>query len=60
MLLSLGVGLSLSGVVLFYFVDEEELVWIAGVAAAVAGSLGVGYVAYYLISRRRLEDMTKV
>ena len=59
-LLALGVGLTLAGVVLANFGDEEELVWIAGVAASIVGSLGVGNIAYYLISRRRLEDATKV
>jgi hypothetical protein len=58
-LLFLGIGLALSAVVLANFGGEEELVWIAGVAAAIIGSLGVGNLVYYGIARRKPQDATR-
>ena len=58
-LLFLGIGLALAGVVLANFGDEEELVWIAGVAAAIVGSLGVGNLVYYFIARRKPEEIAR-
>lgn len=57
---SLGIGLVLASVVLANFAGEEDLVWIAGVAAAIVGSIGIGNLVYYFVSRRRLEDAPKV
>jgi|SRR5688572_13090639 hypothetical protein len=58
-LLFLGIGLALAGVVLANFGGEEELVWIAGVAAAIVGSLGLGNLVYYFIARRKPEETAR-
>jgi hypothetical protein len=55
-LLALGVGLVLASVVLANFGGEEELVWIAGVAAAIVGSLGIGNLAYYRLARKTPDN----
>jgi hypothetical protein len=53
--LFVGIGLTLGSVVLANFADEQELVWIAGVAAAIVGSIGAGNLVYYFIARRGPE-----
>jgi hypothetical protein len=58
-LLFLGVGLALASVVLANFGGEEELVWIAGVAAAIVGSIGVGNLVYYFIARRKPDESAR-
>jgi hypothetical protein len=55
----LGIGLTLGGVVLANFGDQEQLVWIAGVAAAIVGSIGVGNLVYYFIARRKPDEMPR-
>jgi hypothetical protein len=55
----LGLGLTLASVVLANFGDQEQLVWIAGVAAAIIGSIGVGNLVYYFIARRKPEDTAR-
>jgi hypothetical protein len=55
-LLCLGFGLALAGIFLANLGDEEELVWIAEVAASIVGSLGVGNLVYYFITRPRSES----
>ena len=54
----LGIGLTLGAVVLQNFGDEQDLVWIAGVAAAIVGSIGVGNLVYYFIARGRKHPET--
>lgn len=49
----LGIGLALGTAVLANFTNDEELVGIAGVAAAIVVSLGVGNLVYYFIARGR-------
>ena len=53
MLLCLGLGFAVAAVVLNTFGDDKDLVWIAGTAGAIIGSLGVGNLAYYFIVRDR-------
>ena len=55
----LGLGLTLASVVLANFGDQEQLVWIAGVAAAIVGSIGVGNLVYYFIARPKPEDTAR-
>jgi hypothetical protein len=43
-------------VVLANFADDQELVWIAGVAAAIVGSIGLGNLVYYFIARRKPKE----
>lgn len=57
--LFVGIGLTLGSVVLANFADDQELVWIAGVAAAIVGSLGVGNLVYYFIARRKPEETAR-
>ena len=49
----LGIGLALGTAVLANFTNDEEFVGIAGVAAAIVVSLGVGNLVYYFIARGR-------
>src|SRR5688572_21570652 len=49
-LLFLGIGFTIGAVVLANFGDEQDLVWIAGLTAAIVGSLGVGNLVYYFIA----------
>jgi hypothetical protein len=58
-LLALGFGLALAAVVLANVGEEEDLVWIAGVAAAIVGSLGVGNLVYYFIARWKPDETVK-
>ena len=56
-LLFLGIGLALGSVIIApNFTDDEELIGIVGLAAAIVGSLGVGNLVYYFIARRKPED----
>jgi hypothetical protein len=52
-LLSLGIGLAIATVFLASFDRGQGLIRVAGVAAAIVGSLGVGNLAYYFIARGR-------
>jgi hypothetical protein len=58
-LLFLGVGLALGASVMANFGDDEELVGIVGLAAAIVGSIGVGNLVYYFIARRKPEDAVR-
>ena len=55
-LLSLGAGFALGAVVLANFSSQQQLVWVAGVAAAIVGCLGAGNLAYYVIARQKPEE----
>lgn len=56
-LLFLGIGLALGSVIITpNFINDEELIGIVGLAAAIVGSLGVGNLVYYFIARRRPEN----
>lgn len=57
--LFVGIGLTLASVVLANFANDQELVWIAGVAAAIVGSIGVGNLVYYFIARRKPEETVR-
>jgi len=57
--LSVGVGLAVGSIVLSGFADDKELVWIAGVAAAIVGCVGLGNLTYYYIARRRGIDVDR-
>lgn len=58
-LLFLGIGLALGSAVLANFTNDEELVGVAGVAAAIIGSLGLGNLVYYFIARQKPEDTAR-
>jgi hypothetical protein len=55
-LLSLGIGLAIGSAFLSTFDRGAGLMRIAGLAAAIVGSLGVGNLAYYFIARRKPGD----
>jgi hypothetical protein len=56
----LGIGLAITAVVLANFGDEEDLVWIAGMASAIVGSLGLGNLAYYALARKQAKGVPDV
>lgn len=56
-LLFLGIGFSAAAVVVFYaWPQEGELGGILGVTGAIVGFLGLGYLVYYFITRRKTHD----
>jgi hypothetical protein len=57
--LFLGLGFTIGAVVLANFGEEQDLVWIAGVTAAIVGSLGLGNLVYYFIARRKPADTVR-
>ena len=52
-LVCLGLGFALAAVVVAYTGEDRDLIWVAGAAGAIVGSLGVGNLAYYFIVRDR-------
>lgn len=55
-LLFLGVGFGVGYVVLSRPGVEGPPAWIAGVAGAIVGFLGLGYLTYYFIARRNPQE----
>jgi hypothetical protein len=55
-LLFLGLGLAVGYGVLGRQTSDEELVGMIGLAAAIVGFLGLGYLAYYFIARPKASD----
>lgn len=55
-LLFLGIGFAAASLVVFNVADEEDLAWVLGVAAAIVGFLGLGYLTYYFIARRNPQE----
>ena len=52
-LLFLGLGLGAGYGIMGTRTSDEELIGLIGVAAAIVGFLGLGYLAYYFIARHR-------
>ena len=55
-LLFLGLGLAVGYGVLGRQTSDEELVGMIGLAAAIVGFLGLGYLAYYFIARPKASN----
>lgn len=56
-LLFLGVGLGIGYVVLANAAGDAPPAWLAGLAGAIVGFLGLGYLAYYFIVGRKRDDV---
>jgi len=55
-LLFLGIGFAVGYFVLGNQAPDKELVWMAGLAGAIVGFLGLGNLAYYFLARNRKAE----
>ena len=56
-MLFLGIGIAVGSFVLSNWTPDRELVWMAGMASAIVGSLGLGNLVYYFLARNRVPKV---
>ena len=56
-MLFLGIGIAVGSFVLSNWTPDRELVWMAGMASAIVGFLGLGNLVYYFLARNRVPKV---